>query len=152
MKGSLTATTFTAPCSTLCTVRQSSSEIVGHKGKVGQGTYALRKTMRPIRPKPLMPTRVSDMMIMSAAGIGVWFFFAENGGWGVRELWMLERIGGVFRRKENFWWGDPRLHRGATQTSEGLDSISASRRNHRPTVIHGGPRTATSARWQAMVK
>ncbi len=75
------------------------------------------------------------MMIMSAAGIGVWFFFAENGGWGVRELWMLERIGGVFRRKENFWWGDPRLHRGATQTSEGLDSISASRRNHRPTVI-----------------
>jgi len=136
MKGSLTATTFTAPCSTLCIIRQSSSEIVGHKGKVGQGTYALRKTMRPIRPKPLMPTRVSDMMMMSAAGIGVWCFLQKMGVWGVRELWVLKRIGGVFgRRKDNFWW-DPRLHRGATQTSEGLHSISASRRNHHSTGSH----------------
>lgn len=29
------------------------------------GTYALRKTILPIRPKPLMPTSVSDMTAFS---------------------------------------------------------------------------------------
>ena len=28
----------------------------------GGGRYALRKTIRPIRPKPLIPTRVSDII------------------------------------------------------------------------------------------
>lgn len=33
----------------------------GKKAMAGQ-TYAFRKTIRPIRPKPLMPTSVSDMI------------------------------------------------------------------------------------------
>ena len=33
--------------------------------KAWWGTYALRKTILPIRPKPLMPTSVSDMIVFN---------------------------------------------------------------------------------------
>ena len=35
-----------------------------------RGTYALRKTILPIRPKPLIPTSVSDIVIYGDCELG----------------------------------------------------------------------------------
>ena len=63
MKGSLTATTFTAPCSTLVSEMSAVALQLELRKKQSRGTYALRKTILPIRPKPLIPTSVSDILI-----------------------------------------------------------------------------------------
>ena len=63
MKGSLTATTFTAPCSTLVSKMSAVALQLELRKKQSRGTYALRKTILPIRPKPLIPTSVSDILI-----------------------------------------------------------------------------------------
>lgn len=54
MKGSLTATTSTSPCST-----------------------ALRRTIRPMRPKPLMPT----LIVILSVGVVVRLGRYRQGEW-----------------------------------------------------------------------
>lgn len=55
MKGSLTATTSTSPCST-----------------------ALRRTIRPMRPKPLMPTLIVILSVGVVVRLGT---SRESGEW-----------------------------------------------------------------------
>lgn len=64
----------------------------GKRGSNVRGTYALRKTILPIRPKPLIPTSVSDMTAINRGDeVCVKVF---EGGVGVLKK-IKENIGGV---------------------------------------------------------